>query len=337
MSRWLIVALLASLSGPAGAWGYAGHKMIGEVAARHFPGDLPDFLRTKEFAIQLGMLSQEPDTSRSSGEPHDADLDPGHFLDLADDGTVFGGPKLSDLPATREAYDTALRASGSDEYKAGFLPYNIMDGWQQLTHDFALLRAYRAALKYARHFHLTAADRRGYGRLLSLRELLIIRDLGYWAHFVEDGSQPMHVSVHYNGWGNGSNPKGFVVGPGLHAKFESTFVSANIAESDIGALMRPYQQCPGDIKTCTQDYLTATGQWTTRLYRLDKQGAFDTPTPESKAFAAERLAAGANMLRDLVVDAWRGSSQVKLGYKENAVAIADYERGRNLIALKPTN
>ena len=34
-------------------------------------------------------------------------------------------------------------------------------------------------------------------------------DLGDWAHFVGDGSQPMHVSVHFNGWGDFPNPRGF--------------------------------------------------------------------------------------------------------------------------------
>jgi hypothetical protein len=45
-----------------------------------------------------------------------------------DDQTAFWVP-IKPLPATREAYDTALRANGSDEYKAGYLPYSIVDGW----------------------------------------------------------------------------------------------------------------------------------------------------------------------------------------------------------------
>jgi hypothetical protein len=324
--------ILALLPVPALAWGYAGHRMIGEVAARHFPAEMPGFLRTKPAATEIGILSQEPDTSRNSGQPHDADLDPGHFLDLADDGTVLGGPNLSALPPTRQDYDTALRAVGSNEYKAGFLPYNIMDGWEQLVHDFALLRAYRGALGHAEGFHLGAADRQGYATLLSLREQIILRDLGTWAHFVEDASQPMHVSVHYNGWGNGPNPQGFVMGPGLHAKFESAFVNASVREQDFEPLMQPFHHCDDTVLACTAQYLTATSRWTVKLYQLEKQGAFDTPTAESKAFVSERLAAAADMLRNMVVDAWHASAQVPLGPQN--IPAGDYEAGKALVVLQ---
>jgi hypothetical protein len=333
MRSLLVAGLLALLPAQVFAWGYVGHRMIGQVAARHFPSELPSFLRTELAVSQIGTLSQEPDTSRNSGEPHDADLDPGHFLNLSDDGTVLGGPKLSALTPTREAYDTALRAVGSDEYKAGFLPYNIMDGWEQLIHDFALLRAYRGAVSHAKDFHLKPADREGYARLVALRELIILRDLGTWAHFVEDASQPMHVSVHYNGWGAGPNPEAFVTTPGLHAKFESVFVNDNMQEADIERLMEPYRHCDDTVPACTGQYLAATSQWTIKLYQLDKQGAFDRPTAESKAFAAERLAAAANMLRNIVVDAWRASGQVQLGYRTKT-AVADYEAGKALIVLQ---
>ena len=332
MRALCLAAVLALLPVQAFAWGYAGHRMIGEVAARHLPAELPGFLRTKPAAAEIGILSQEPDTSRNSGQPHDADLDPGHFLDLSDDGTVLGGPKLSALPPTRQDYDTALRAVGSDEYKAGFLPYNIMDGWEQLVHDFALLRAYRGALGHSGSFHLSAADRQAYATLASLRERIILRDLGIWAHFVEDASQPMHVSIHYNGWGNGPNPDGFVTGPGLHAKFESGFVNANVREADIEPLMEPFHHCDDTVLACTEHYLAATSRWTVKLYQLEKLGAFDSPTAESKAFVTERLAAAANMLRNMVVDAWHASAQVPLG--SQSIPAGSYEAGKALIVLQ---
>ena len=332
MRRILLAILMVTVSVPACAWGFAGHEIIGEVAARNFRADLPAFLRSKLAISHIGMLSQEPDMSRNSGTSHDADLDPGHFLDLSDDSTILGGPKLSALPPSRRDYDSALRAVNSSEFAAGFLPYNIMDGWQQLVHDFALLRSYRAAIKYVGKFRHSAAEGRGYARALALRQMITLRDLGYWAHFVEDASQPMHVSVHYNGWGNWPNPENFVIVPGLHAKFESVFVDANIGPADVAALMRPYHPCDDSVQTCTQDYLVATAQWTVKLYQLDKAGGFDVATPESKAFTAQRLADAANMLRDRVMDAWHASAQVSLGVHK--VPVADYESGKAIIVLQ---
>ncbi|MGB8366147.1 MAG: hypothetical protein ACLQUZ_15275 [Rhizomicrobium sp.] len=90
--------------------------------------------------------------------------------------------------ATREDYDSALRAVGSDEYKAGYFPYSIIDGWQQLVKDFAYWRANAAGEKFARN----DAQRAWFVRDRQTREQLTIRDLGYWSHFVGDASQPLH-------------------------------------------------------------------------------------------------------------------------------------------------
>jgi hypothetical protein len=295
------------------------------LAVRHFPKEIPAFLRSPLAARQVGLLAQEPDLSRGAGQPHDADLDPGHFLDLSDDGTVLGGPRLTELPATRADYDTALRAAGTDEYKAGFLPYNLMDGWQQLVKDFALLRRDIAAQKYAKKFGLTPVERRDYADARKVRELLTLRDLGVWAHFVGDASQPMHVTVHYNGWGEGPNPEGFVTTPGLHAKFEASFVDANISEADVR--LRPVRSCTGGLRNCVQAYLGATKDGVLPLYRLEKEGAFDAATPQAKAFTTQCIAEGASMLRDMVADAWTASGAIILGYHGTAT-IADIEAGK---------
>jgi hypothetical protein len=327
MRQWLLAALLALSPLPAWAWGATGHRYIGELAVRNFPKEIAAFLRTNQAAVQIGVLAQEPDISRNAGQPHDADSDPGHFVDVSDDGSILGGPKLAALPASRRDYDTALRSAGADEYKAGFLPYNIMDGWQQLVKDFALLRRDMAAQKFARKFGMTAAENNSYARSQVLRQMLTLRDLGVWSHYVGDASQPMHASVHYNGWGDGPNPEGFVVSPGLHAKFEAVFVDANISEAAVAAQIRPARSCADELKACVQAYLNATWTDVVPLYRLEKAGAFDAAAPQAKAFAVARLAEGAAMLRDLVMDAWRASGEVVLGYKTK-ISIADIEAGR---------
>src|SRR5688572_15077830 len=229
------VLLLTVTHTQAFAWGGTGHRMIGELAAKNFPATLPAFLRTPQARSQIGLLSQEPDLSRGAGQPHDWDSDPGHFVDVGDDGTILGGPTLATLPQSRRDYDTALRAAGTNQYTAGFLPYNIMGGWQQLVKDFALLRRDMAAQKYAKKFRMTAQERDMFARQRAVREMLTLRDLGVWAHYIGDASQPMHISVHYDGWGDGPNPNGYPTAKGLHAKFEADFVNANIADADVAA------------------------------------------------------------------------------------------------------
>jgi hypothetical protein len=317
------LALMLAAPMPAQAWGALGHKLIGEAAAAEFPASLPAFVRSRPAAWRIGEASREPDRSRSAGEPHDGDLDPGHYVNVRDDGTIAGGPRLDALPPGREAYDTALRAVGATQYKSGFLPYSIIDGWQQLVKDFALWRGDVAGARLAR----SKADRQWFEQDRALRELLTLRDLGYWAHFVGDASQPMHVSVHYNGWGDGPNPDGFEATPGLHAKFESDFVDANIRLADVTAAMRPYRDCGCTIQKHTEAYLTATLSQLRHTYQFEKDGAYDKATPQSKTFAAARLAEAASMLRDLVTDAWTQSGQAVLGYK-NRLPVADIEAGK---------
>ena len=142
-------------------------------------------------------------------------------------------PMLAQLPANREDYDSALRLHGSDQYKAGWLPYSIMDGWQQLVKDFALWRADVAGEKFAKD----TADREWFAFDRRLRELITLRDLGEWSHFVGDGSQPLHATVHFNGWGDFPNPQGFTLATNFHARFETDFINANISEDDVMPLL----------------------------------------------------------------------------------------------------
>ena len=312
---------LALIPAQALAWGATGHRIIGVLAVKGLPAELPDFLKTDAAVWQVGELAREPDRWRGSGPAHDAERDPGHFVDVSDDQTILGGPKLSALPTTRLDYDTALRAVGVTQYKAGYLPYSIIDGWLQLKTDFAYWRVDVAGAKFAKD----DAARAWFGKDRALREALVIRDLGVWAHFVGDASQPMHASVHYDGWGDLPNPQGFSNHKGIHIHFEGAFVRANVSEADVAAAMKPYADCQCSIEARTADYLAATNAQVVPFYTLEKSGAFATPTAEGKAFAAERVAAGADQLRDMIVDAWHASGEAKVGYPQ--VVVKDVEAG----------
>ncbi|MGH7022481.1 MAG: S1/P1 Nuclease, partial [Caulobacteraceae bacterium] len=137
LSLAMSAALAAAAPHTAMAWGSTGHRIIGRLAMGALPADLPGFLHGPAAIEAVGELAREPDRWRDAGRVHDADRDPGHYVDLDDDGTILGGPSLADLPPTRAAYETALRAAGANSWRAGYLPYSIIDGWQQLSKDFA--------------------------------------------------------------------------------------------------------------------------------------------------------------------------------------------------------
>ena len=315
-------ATAAALPQHAFAWGATGHRLVGELASSALPLEVPEFLRTPEAARQIGEVAREPDRSKGSGEPHDADADRAHHIDVGDDLRIGrNGPELQKLPSTREAYDTALRAAGSDEYRAGYLPYAIIDGWQQLVTDLAYWRADIAGAKYAN----TPAERTWFLKDQYTREGLTIRDLGFLAHFAADGSQPLHVSVHRDGWGNFPNPQNFTV-RGLHAKFEGAFVRNTITPKDIEANLAPYRDCRCTIQQRVGDYLGTTQKEILTLLEIEKADGFDMASEGNKAFAAKRLAAATAELRDLIVDAWRRSAEVSVGYPP--LLVRDIESGK---------
>ena len=312
---------------PGWAWGATGHEWISGIAIEKLPESIPAFVRTQAAIADIAVMGRELDRSKGAGRTHDAERDPGHWVSLADDGSVVGILPLADLPDTREQYDTLLRAKGSTQYKAGYLPYAIVDGWQQLRKDFAYWRATKKGAETA----LTAEERAWFDADRKLREKLILRDIGVWSHYVGDASQPLHVSIHYEGWGPYPNPNGYT-SRDIDAQFESEFVRDNLVRSAIAAKVGPYRACDCSIEQRTKALLLATLAQLEPLYALEREGGLEPGDRRGIAFADERLAAGAAAVRDMIVDAWLASADAPVGYP--MVNVRDIENGTVRATLK---
>jgi hypothetical protein len=303
---------------PALAWGTKGHTIINHLAAQGFEGRMPAFLTTRSAIYEIGFLGPQLDDLKDAGESWDADFDPGHYVDLLEDGTIAGVVRIENLPENREAYDTALRAAGTDQYRQGYLPYSILDGWEQLRKDFAY---WRVDDYVAGHAPAPAA-RASAARERDIEQTLVVRDLGVWAHFVGDASQPLHVTVHYNGWGAYPNPNGYTESRSTHAAFESDFVNRYVNEAQVAKLMQTGSALPVPSSLLLQQtvmnaisrYLLETNRTVSRLYDIEKAGGFASGSPQAVSFTAARLAAGAVELRDLSVWAWQDSLNESVGY-----------------------
>jgi hypothetical protein len=305
-------ALTAAMLAPAPralAWGATGHRLIGELGAASLPPELPAFLRTPQASQDVGELAREPDRWKASGKLHDTNRDPGHFLDLDDSGKVAGGPPLDPLPPTRSDYEAALRAVGTDSYHVGYLPYTIADGWQQLVKDFSYWRVLTAAIPR----EADPAHKAWMERDLARREALILSDMGEWSHYVGDGSQPMHVSIHFNGWGPFPNPNGYTQDK-VHAPFEGALVRQSVTLDKVRAKMTPPNPCRDAIEVCVSHYLAATHATVEPFYAMEKAGGLKPGDPRGPAFAAERIAAAASEVRDLTTTAWEASADGNIGY-----------------------
>jgi hypothetical protein len=286
------LAAIAFTAARLDAWGESGHKLIGLAAAQALPADMPAFFR--QAAAQLSYLNPEPDRWRDRSErDKDPALDgataPDHFIDLE----MIPGDRLAGALAApnRFAYADTLQRLGLAAPKVGLLPWRIVEMAQTLRLEF---RFWRAASD--------DATRRAI-------EARIINDAGILGHYVADGSNPMHVSIQYNGW-QGANPNGYATDKRMHARFESAYVDAQMRIGDITPLIDPQPRAVTNIRAATIAYLHESNAQLERLYQVDKAAAFgaETTAPENRKFTAERLAAGARMLRDLWYSAYVSSA-----------------------------
>ena len=322
-----VVAIVFAVPAPAFAWGAVGHRMINNLAVRSLPDSVPGFVRTPEAIAEITTLGPEADRLRSAEQPYGHDLDPAHFLDGDDDNTVAGVVPLSALPPSREAFDTAVRKGHDigntkpDEYSVGYLPYSIADGYAQVEEDFAIWRID----SYGEQHAASPADRLSFATDRKLREILTLRDIGYFGHFVADASQPLHVTVHYNGWGEFPNPHNYTESKGFHAKFETAFVNQHETADIVLPRVGAYVPSTVPIMTRVGNYLTATVGHVEDTYKLEAAGAFDAATPAAVNFTADRLADGARMLRDMIADAYTNAGNTKVGYP--GVMVKDVENG----------
>lgn len=321
VSLIMLAAAATSAASPALAWGSSGHRMIATEAMAALPRDLPGFLRAPEAAADVGEWSREPDRWRLAGPAHDTLRDGFHFAYADDDGKLGGGPTFATLPATRAQFAEAVRKAGGDPEAVGYLPYAIIDGWQQLAKDFVYWRADKAGLRLnadPRKQAWLAADQRR-------REAQILLDAGLLAHYVGDATQPMHLTVHHDGWGDYPNPDGFTNAK-VHIPYEGAYVGASIRPEMVRDAMPAPHLLKGPIETEVGAYLTEAAKEARPWYRLEKDGAFAPGDPRGVRYTASRLGVAAGMLRDLISSAWAASAAGKINYP--VATIRDIEAGR---------
>ncbi len=271
----------------AHAWGNEGHRLINRLAVTTLPADVPAFLRSPEAVAEIEYLGPEPDRWRSPGEPElSASQAPEHFIDLEP------ADALGPLPRRRLDFEAKVFAAGQRPEKIGLQPWEATEIWQRLK---AALREYRRL----------AADHQDTRPV----EQAALFYAGWLGHYAGDAAQPLHTSIQYNGW-VGPNPNGYTTEHKIHWQFEGPFVAANLHEPEVRAQMTPAAAIQGDVFDQYVAYLRHSQTLVEKVYQLEKAGGFTgAGSPESRAFTAVRLAAGASMLRDMIYTAWTESAK----------------------------
>lgn len=202
------------------AWDYEGHRTVNSLALASLPADFPAFVREPANAERIAFLSGEPDRWRnvpdavmrqSGGSWTD------HFFDV--EQVADAGLDLAKVPSLR--YDFAVQfAAGRAAHPGNFPP---IDPAKNTDHTrewpgFApwAITEYYSRLKSAFSYLKTFGESGGTPEEIANAQANILYVMGVMGHYVGDCAQPLHTTVHHNGW-VGDNENGYTRWPGLHS------------------------------------------------------------------------------------------------------------------------
>jgi hypothetical protein len=319
-SRFVVLAFLSLLGVPSGrAWDYEGHRIVNQLALAGLPADFPAFVQAPAAAERIAFLAGEPDRWRNSPDlPLQHENNPNHYLDLEQLGWAGLDPAtVSPLryefalqfaagraahPGIFPAIDPKKDADHTREW-VGFLPWEITESYERLKSAFSYLRAFEEGGGTAEEIANAQAN--------------IIYVMGVMGHYVGDGAQPLHVTVHHHGW-LGANPHGYTTDPKFHAWIDGGFIAragiriAGLAPQARPARMLPATPAPGERDVMFSEvmrYLVAQSQRVVPLYEVEKAGqlkADGSPgSVDGKGFIEEQLLRGGQMLGSIWLTAWR--------------------------------
>ena len=250
----------------------------------------------------IAYLSVIPDAWRRPSEP---------FLKMLEDPN-HGWFKeqfafMTEIPRSRyefvlKLYDEQRRLAAAGDPAATLT--NVR--W---TGTHGLRRGRRLRADGHRHAHAIArCSAEGRHALRRARDRVL---MGWTGHYTGDGAQPLHDTVHHDGW-QGANPKGYTTDPRVHGVFETRFVDLMKLEGgDIaaegagrrGVLADPFAADRRPPRRGGAPHRTGLPA---------REGRARWPTAanaEARALVIQQTARGAALLRDLAHTAWVRSGE----------------------------
>jgi hypothetical protein len=286
--RWLtacILLLLAPLT--AAAWGEKGHLLVNRLAIDAATSKLPEFMNAaREQIIYNGY---EPDRWREEGRTSVMNMVQAadHFFDSEYWGAI------STIEPDRYLLMEKMAAKKIELIKVGYLPYAILEYHEKLVNAFRFWRNAK-----------TPQDRES-------ARANAVYIAGVLGHYVGDGSQPMHLSIQYNGWLDTTpNPRNYTKDRGFHARYETAYVNAAIEPAGVRPKVQPPQRL-SNVWDSIKQYLTQSFGELELVYELEKTGEFNPQQPRAKGtdLITNELARAATMLSNLWYTAWLESAE----------------------------
>lgn len=297
MRQALALVLLLACSRTLTAWGPTGHRIVSRAAVSALPGDVPAFVAQQ--IDWIGARAITPDTYRSASEPFiKMAEDPSHTWHMEQVAFLKAIPR-SRIEFVQAVYDEHTRLVKTDPTGAalmnvtgtGMLPYTTIEVYERLKVTFRTWREQARTPQAARFAELDAAFY-----------------VGWLSHYIADAAQPLHTSIHHDGW-RGDNPKRYTRDGAIHWAFENDFVDLiAVGERDLQSRMAPAGTV-ADPFSAILAHLARAHTRVEQVYRLEQSGALkDMGHAEARELVRACLTDATTMLRDLVYTAWVSSA-----------------------------
>jgi hypothetical protein len=302
--RPLLFSTMASIClllmpSPANAWGGTAHAVIDRAAIDAIPDDGPVFLR--RHADYIAASASLPDSWRGDAENFSKiDEDPNHgwFREQFSFLKRIPRSRYEFVLALYKHYETIKKSDPQTAQRT-----NVR--WTG-TLPFAAIEAYERLIVCMRQVRRAQAE----GKDASAPEQHCAFQVIRLGHYIGDGSQPLHDSVHSDGW-RGDNPKEYTRERTIHGRFESKFVDGiGLTAKDIAPRIGAPGRRTGDMFDAVLMFLDDAGDKVETVYTLEKRDGFaDFTDKDVRELVHSQTAKGATMLRDMICRAWAESAK----------------------------
>jgi hypothetical protein len=309
-----VIVVLIAFAFNVNAWNYEGHHAVNELALASLPSDFGIDL-TPALKNRIAFLAGEPDRWRNVSDlPLTQANGPDHYIDLEDLKLFDLTPEtlpimrydfVADIALARAAHPEKFRpidpTKDADHTREldGFLPWAITEYYEKLKSDFATLKALKQYGGTPEEIANAQAD--------------IVYVMGVMGHFVGDGSQPLHTTVHFNGW-VGDNPKGYTTKTTFHGWIDGGYFKKT-GGINVATLVGKIQPATRIANAGDQEaffryivaYLVDQNKFVEPLYEMDKNGQLTGEGDkglEARPFLDGQLVKAGQMLGNIWLTAW---------------------------------
>lgn len=322
--RNLLVVILIGVAGAGRlfAWNYEGHRMVNELALAGLPREFPAFVHEPDNAERIIFLAGEADRWRNNPDlplKHYNGLD--HYFDA--EQLSWAGLNMASISDLRYLFAVefaqgrlahlenfpAIEADKNQDHSKewpGFLPWAITEYYGKLKSAFSYLKTFQKA---------------GTPEEVTNAQANVIYLMGVMGHYVGDGAQPLHTTIHHNGW-SGDNPEGYTRWRGIHSWIDGGFIAkAEITTETLlprvtlvrGLKLEQRADGRDPIFVATMDYLMAQNAEVVPFYQLERDRRFKanqvTEDSSGRRFIETQLLKGAEMLGIIWLTAWRNATE----------------------------